>query len=151
MSRHGRKSNAPIRAGHVKVRLARTSEHASGTRRTRQRHHLGFKRFAGRSLRYIVEHEGRWVWSFWMADRFIQVSCARVLEVDDPQRFDFKQVRQAYRIERDREVLKETDSASTEVVYGITSAAAERADAKQFWSGIADIGQWKYQPLYSRS
>ena len=54
-----------------------------------------------------------------------------VLEVDDSHRFDFKQVRQAFRSERDREVLKETDSASTEVVYGITSVAAERADAKQ--------------------
>ena len=54
-----------------------------------------------------------------------------VLEVDDPQRFDFKQVRQAFRIKRDREVLKESDSASTEMVFGITSVSAERADAKQ--------------------
>ena len=53
------------------------------------------------------------------------------LEVDDPQRFDFKQVRQVYRIARDREVLKEAGSASTETVYGITSVGAERADAKQ--------------------
>ena len=54
-----------------------------------------------------------------------------VLEVDESQSFDFKQVRQAFCIERDREVLKKADSASTEVVYGITSVAAERADAKQ--------------------
>ena len=53
------------------------------------------------------------------------------LEVDDPQRFDFRQVRQAFRIERDREVLTEADSASTEIVYGITSVGADRADAEQ--------------------
>ena len=54
-----------------------------------------------------------------------------MLEVDDSHSFDFKRVRQAFRIDRDRKVLKETDSASTEVVYGITSVAAERAGAKQ--------------------
>lgn len=47
------------------------------------------------------------------------------------QRFDFKQVRQAYRIERQREPLNEPDSASREIVYGITSVYAKRADAKQ--------------------
>ena len=61
MSGHGRKSNPPIRAGQVKVRLARTSEHARWDRLMRQHHHLGFKRFAGRGLRYIVEYEDRWV------------------------------------------------------------------------------------------
>ena len=61
MSGHGRKSNPPIRAGQVKVRLARTSEHAKWDRLMRQHHDLGFKRFAGRGLRYIVEHEDRWL------------------------------------------------------------------------------------------
>lgn len=61
MSSHGLQSKSPIRAGEVTVRLARTSEYAKWDRLMRDHHDLGFKRFAGRSLRYIVEHEGRWV------------------------------------------------------------------------------------------
>ena len=55
----------------------------------------------------------------------IELRHIAVLEVDDPQWFDFRQVRQAYRI--DREVFRETDSASRETVYGITSVGAGRA------------------------
>ena len=61
MSDHDRKPNPPIRAEQVKVRLARTSEHAKWDPLMRQRHDLEFNPFAGRSLRYIVEYEGRWV------------------------------------------------------------------------------------------
>ena len=61
MSSHERKSNQPVRVGEVKVRLARTSEYAKWDRLMREHHDLGFKRFAGRSVRYIVEYEGRWV------------------------------------------------------------------------------------------
>lgn len=55
----------------------------------------------------------------------------QALEIDKSTRFDFKQMKQVFRIERDREVLKEEDSASTEIVFGITSVGAERADAQQ--------------------
>lgn len=48
-----------------------------------------------------------------------------------PDYFDFRHVRQAFRIERSRELLKDPSSASTEVAYGITSVAEQRADAKQ--------------------
>ena len=61
MSGHSRSSNPPIRAEQVKVRLAGTSEHAKWDWLMRQHHDLGFKRFADRGLRYIVEHEGRWL------------------------------------------------------------------------------------------
>ncbi len=68
-----------------------------------------------------------------------------VLEVKNPKRFGFKQVRQAYRIDRDREVIKESGSASRETVYGITSVAADRADAKQLleWNR----GHWHVENL----
>ena len=61
MSGHGRNFSNAIEAGEVTVRLARTSEHAKWDQLMRQRHGLGFKRFAGRSLRYLVEYAGRWV------------------------------------------------------------------------------------------
>ncbi len=61
MSDHDRKPNPPIRAEQVKVRLARTSEHAKWDLLMRQHDDLEFKRFAGHSLRYFVEYEGRWV------------------------------------------------------------------------------------------
>ena len=54
-----------------------------------------------------------------------------VLEVDDPDRFGFTGVRQVFRIERDREQIKDPHSAGTETVYGITSVSAGRADAGQ--------------------
>ncbi len=50
-----------IRAGQVTVRLARNQEIAKWDRRMRDHHQLGFKRFAGRGLRYVVEYQGRWV------------------------------------------------------------------------------------------
>ena len=56
---------------------------------------------------------------------------AAALEVDDPDRFGFRDVRQVFRINRDREVLKKPDSASTEIVYGLTSVPREQADARQ--------------------
>ncbi len=63
-----------------------------------------------------------------------------VLPVDDPGRFDFRQVRQAYRLRRDREVLREADSASSEIVFGITSVPAARADPEQLLAW--DRGHW---------
>ena len=45
----------------VTVRLARTREHAKWDRLVREHHALGFKRFAGRCLRYIVEYQGQWL------------------------------------------------------------------------------------------
>ena len=54
-----------------------------------------------------------------------------VLENTDPKRFDFKDVRQVFCINRDRQEIKDPDGASTETVYGITSVPADKADAKQ--------------------
>lgn len=54
-----------------------------------------------------------------------------MLEIDDAQRFGFTGVRQAFRIRRDREQIRKSGSASTELVCGITSAAPDRADAGQ--------------------
>ncbi len=45
----------------VTVRLARTREHAKWDRLVREHHALGFKRFAGRCLRYMVEYQGQWL------------------------------------------------------------------------------------------
>jgi len=53
------------------------------------------------------------------------------LEVDGPNRFGFRDVRQAFRIDRDREVSGDPESAGTETVYGLTSVPAEQADARQ--------------------
>ena len=39
----------------VSVRLARPDERARWDRLMDQHHHLGFKRFAGRGLRYVFE------------------------------------------------------------------------------------------------
>ena len=61
MSEHERRSNSFIRVGEVTVRLARSVEYAKWDRLMRSHHALGFKRFAGRGLRYIVEYQGRWV------------------------------------------------------------------------------------------
>ncbi len=66
-----------------------------------------------------------------------------VLEVGDPQRFDFKQVRQAFRITWDREVLKATDGASTEIAYGITSVGQNGPMLNSFCAGVEAIGQSK--------
>ena len=43
-----------------------------------------------------------------------------------------------FRIERDREVLNDLDSASAEIVCGVTSVDAERADAQQLlaWNRV---------------
>ncbi|MDE0309409.1 MAG: ISAs1 family transposase [Acidiferrobacterales bacterium] len=66
-----------------------------------------------------------------------------VLEVNDPNRFDFKRVRQVFRIERDREVLKDPGSASAETVFGITSVAAEKADAQTLLAW--NRGHWQIE------
>ena len=43
----------------VSVRLVRPDDAHTGT--MDQHHHLGFKRFAGRGLRYVFEWRGQWV------------------------------------------------------------------------------------------
>ena len=45
----------------VSVRLARPDERTRWDALMDQHHHLGFKRFAGRGLRYVFEWRGRWV------------------------------------------------------------------------------------------
>ena len=45
----------------VSVRLARPDEHIRWDALMNQHHYLGFKRFAGRSLRYVFEWRGHWV------------------------------------------------------------------------------------------
>ena len=45
----------------VSVRLARPEERTRWDRLMDQHHYLGFKRFAGRGLRYVIEWRGRWV------------------------------------------------------------------------------------------
>ena len=45
----------------VSVRLARSEERTRWDRLMDQHHHLGFKRFAGRGLRYVFEWRGQWV------------------------------------------------------------------------------------------
>lgn len=67
----------------------------------------------------------------------------KVLDVNAPERFGFSEVRQVFRIERDREVIKEADSASTETVYGVTSVAADEADAKQLLAW--NRGHWSVE------
>jgi len=57
-----------------------------------------------------------------------------VLEVDDSNRSAFQGVRQAFRIDRDREIFNDPDSVNTEAVYEMTSAPASRADANQLLS-----------------
>ncbi|MCY4150166.1 MAG: hypothetical protein OXD44_05690 [Gammaproteobacteria bacterium] len=51
----------PIRAGEVAVRLAKTREIPWRDRPMRKHHVLDFKRFAGRDLRYVCEHQGQWI------------------------------------------------------------------------------------------
>ena len=53
------------------------------------------------------------------------------LETDDPDRFRFRDVRQAFHIDLDREILNDPESASTETVYGLAPVPAEQADARQ--------------------
>ena len=43
------------------MRLARPEERVRWDQRVDQHHYLGFKRFAGRGLRYIVEWRGQWL------------------------------------------------------------------------------------------
>ena len=45
----------------VSVRLARPDERRRWDALMNQHHHLGFKRFAGRGLRYVFEWRGNWV------------------------------------------------------------------------------------------
>ena len=45
----------------AKVRLARPEERVRWDQTVDQHHYLGFKRFAGRGLRYIVEWRGQWL------------------------------------------------------------------------------------------
>ncbi len=93
-----------------------------------------------KSLKWYSHKVRRYSEKVTLAHGRIEQRRIEVLQVDDPHKFDFKQVRQAFRIERDREVVKEANSASTETIYGITSVAAERADAEQLlrW----DRGHW---------
>ena len=53
-----------------------------------------------------------------------------VLEVDDGRLFDFRQVRQAIRITREREQFDVADSASAEIVCCFTSVDAGRVVAQ---------------------
>jgi len=59
MRGYGRNFTDAIEAGEVTARLARSGEHAKWDWLMREYHGLGFKRFAGRSLRYTDEHAGR--------------------------------------------------------------------------------------------
>ena len=45
----------------VSVRLARPDERTRWDAPMNQHHYLGFKRFAGRGLRYVLEWRGQWV------------------------------------------------------------------------------------------
>ena len=45
----------------VTVRLARPDERCRWDAIVDEQHYLGFKRFAGRGLRYVVEWRGRWI------------------------------------------------------------------------------------------
>ena len=45
----------------VSVRLVRPDERTHSDALMDQHHHLGFKRFAGRGLRYVFEWHGQWV------------------------------------------------------------------------------------------
>ncbi len=45
----------------VIVRVARPDEHLKWDELMNEHHYLGFKQFAGRSLRYVAEHEGKWL------------------------------------------------------------------------------------------
>ena len=45
----------------VSVRPARPDERTRWDRLMDQHHHLGFKRFAGREIRYVFEWRGHWV------------------------------------------------------------------------------------------
>ena len=45
----------------VSVRLARPDERTRWDALMNQHHYLGFKRFAGRGLRYVFEKRGHWV------------------------------------------------------------------------------------------
>ena len=45
----------------VSVRLARPDERIRWDRLMNQHHYLGFKRFAGRGVRYVFEWRGQWV------------------------------------------------------------------------------------------
>ena len=46
---------------YVSVRLARPDERTRWDALMNQHHYLGFKRFAGRGLRYVFEWRGHWV------------------------------------------------------------------------------------------
>jgi len=50
-----------IRAGEVSVRLALPHKRGRRDELVDRRHNLGFKRFAGRGLRCIVERDGLWL------------------------------------------------------------------------------------------
>ena len=46
----------------VSVRLARPDERIRWDRLMDQHHYLGFKRIAGRGIRYVFDWRGQWVW-----------------------------------------------------------------------------------------
>lgn len=45
----------------ITVRVARPEEFPKWDRLMNENHYLGFKQFAGRFLRYVAEHEGKWL------------------------------------------------------------------------------------------
>ena len=56
----------------AKVRLARAQERVRWDQTVDQHHYLGFKRFAGRGLRYIVEWRGQWLaLAGWQSGAFV--------------------------------------------------------------------------------
>ena len=57
-SQHNHRSFSPR---DVVVRVASPDEFPKWDRLMGENHYLGFKQFAGRSLRYVAEHEGKWL------------------------------------------------------------------------------------------
>ena len=57
--------------------------------------------------------------------------------------FDFRHVKQAFRIRRDRELVKDPDSASSELAFGITSVSERCADAQQLLAW--NRGHWSIE------
>ena len=55
------KTPSGFRVADVTIRLARPDERARWDAIMDQRHYLGFKRFAGRGLRYVFEWHGHWL------------------------------------------------------------------------------------------
>ena len=62
----------------VVVRLVRPDERVKWDALMDRHHYLGFKRFAGRGLRYVAERNGRWLalagWRRWQAAAALSVA-----------------------------------------------------------------------------